>query len=142
MAAQTEPRKKDPYWWMHPAFRGEQAMQISDAGVMTEGIALKVQFENGERQAQTDANAMPAEGGPFEQLAKLLFKINNYCPGPVRGWYVVVCTQANEQWAVGQLRADANYPVQIFEDLTFPTEALAREKAQALKKQFPGVQLP
>lgn len=126
-------RERDHYWWMHPAFRGEQALQITDSGVMTESTMLWVKFADRDR-IEVDEHALPADGGAYETLAKLLFKMNNYRPGAVEGWYVVVCVETDKRWAVGQLRADASRPVQVFEDLIFDSEERARERAEVLKR--------
>lgn len=100
---------------------------------MPQETLLWVKFAE-RRESDDDENALPADGGPYATLAKLLFKMNNYRPGPVAGWYVVVCVEADQRWAVGQLRADARRPVQVFEDLILDTEAGARDRAQELRR--------
>ena len=104
---------------------------------MSESTMLWVKFA-ARRECGNDENALPADGGRYATLGKLLFKMNNYRPGAVEGWYVVVCVEADKRWAVGQLRADASRPVQVFEDLIFDTEAGARERAQNLRRSEPG----
>ena len=126
----------DHFWWVHPAFRAEQTLEIDDAGVMPEGSMLWRKF--GERHDEEDGKVLPADGGPYAILAKLLFKLNHCRPGPVESWYVVVCVEPGQRWAVGQLRADAARPVQVFEDLIFASEAEARDKAQAMRACEPG----
>ena len=126
-------RKRDHFWWMHPAFRGEQVLQVTDSGVMPEETLLWVKYAD-RCTSNDDENALPLEGGPHATLAKILFKMNNYRPGAVEGWYVVVCVEADQRWAVGQLRADTTRPVQVFEDLIFDTEVGARERAQELRR--------
>lgn len=123
--------RRNHFWWIHPAFRGEQTLEVNDAGVTPEGTILWRKF--GERHDHQDAKGLPADGGPYVNLAKILFKANHCRPGPVAGWYVVVCVEPNQRWAVGQLRADAARPVQVFEDLVFESESDARDKALALR---------
>ncbi|MEE2982509.1 MAG: hypothetical protein VX929_04325 [Pseudomonadota bacterium] len=127
---------RDHFWWVHPAFRAEQTLELGDAGVMPEGSMLWRKF--GERHDEEDRRGLPADGGPYAILAKLLFKLNHYRPGPVDGWYVVVCIESGQRWAVGQLRADAARPVQVFADLIFGSEAEAREKAQTMRAREPS----
>lgn len=132
------PGKQDHYWWLHPAFRGEQTLQVSDAAVIPPETLLWVDFSA--RYARpNDDTVLPANGGPHSTLAKLLFKMNNYRPGPVTGWYVVVCVEEDKRWAVGQLRADVTHPLQVFEDLVFDSEDEARERALNLRGSEPGV---
>ncbi len=76
--------------------------------------------------------------GEYQDLGKILFKHNGYRPGPVRGWYVIVCLKPDESYAVGQLRADAATPVQLFEDLIFGSEAEARSRAEQMRGNRPG----
>ena len=73
-------------------------------------------------------------------MARVLFKLNAYRPGPVKGWYIVVCIKPDFAWAVGQMRADAFHPIQVFSDLVFKTEEEARTKAEELRLKSPGIQ--
>lgn len=121
------PLARDEGWWLHPAFRGEQALPLdgSAAGHLPH------------RWVRSDAPPTPAEardddGGLYSDLAKLLYSLNGHRPGPVRGFYVVVEVEAG-RYAVGQLCADPATPVQLFEDLVFTNEAAARAKASALR---------
>ena len=126
-------RKKDPYWWMHPAFKGKQALALDDLAATAENAYRWIRFDD-----DTDDpidEGMPVGQGKFKEFAQLLFKMNDYKPGPVSNWYVVVCVEPEKRWAVGQLRADPITPVQIFEDLIFDSEAGARERAASLKSQ-------
>ena len=77
--------------------------------------------------------------GEHETLSKILFKHNGYRPGPVRGWYVIAALSDNAGFAVGQMRADAGCPVQLFSDLIFPTESAARGRAEQMRSNRPGV---
>jgi hypothetical protein len=84
-----------------------------------------------------DKGYLREDAGRHQTLAKILFKHNGYRPGPVRGWYVIVALDAN-RFAVGQMRADAFTPIQIFEDLVFPTEDEARLRAEQMRGNRPG----
>ncbi|MGR9090185.1 MAG: hypothetical protein ACU85U_06360 [Gammaproteobacteria bacterium] len=125
--------KKDPYWWVHPAFKGRQALKLDDLGVGTEDAFRWVSFEDQVAAPDRSADGIPIGLGKFKEFAQLLFKMNDCKPGPVTNWYVVVCVEAGKRWAVGQLCADPVTPVQIFEDLVFDSEAAARDRAVALK---------
>lgn len=85
-----------------------------------------------------DKGYLREDQGDFETLGKILFKHNGYRPGPVRGWYVIVALADDGGFAVGQMRADAGCPVQLFSDLIFPTENAARERAEQLRSNRPG----
>ena len=126
-------RKKDPYWWMHPAFKGRQALALDDLTATAENAYLWTRFEQSLDQSNPGDKGMPIGQGKFKEFAQLLFKMNDYKPGPVNNWYVVVCVEPEKRWAVGQLRADPITPVQIFEDLVFDSEDGARERAASLK---------
>ena len=126
-------RRKDPYWWMHPAFKGSQALALDDLEATANNAYVWIESTTQNRTEAND-NGIPVGQGKFKEFAQLLFKINDYKPGPVKDWYVVVCTERERRWAVGQLRADPDTPVQIFSDLVFESEDAARDAAQALKK--------
>lgn len=126
-------RKKDPYWWMHPAFKGRQALALDDLTATAENAYLWTRFEQSLEQSNPGDKGMPIGQGKFKEFAQLLFKMNDYKPGPVKNWYVVVCVEEDRKWAVGQLRADPVTPVQIFEDLMFDEEEKARDFAASLK---------
>lgn len=85
-----------------------------------------------------DQGYLREDHGDFETLGKILFKHNGYRPGPVRGWYVIVALADGEGFAVGQMRADAGCPVQLFSDLIFSTEEAARIRADQLRSNRPG----
>lgn len=84
-----------------------------------------------------DPGYLREDQGEHQTLARILFKHNGYRPGPVRGWYIVVELGAGG-YAVGQMRADAFTPVQLFEDLVFGTEDAARARAEQLRGNRPG----
>ncbi len=77
--------------------------------------------------------------GDYQDLGRILAKHNGYRPGPVRGWYVIVALADGAGFVVGQMRADAGCPVQLFSDLVFPTEAAARQRAEQMRSNRPGV---
>ena len=70
-----------------------------------------------------------------DDLSKCLFTLNNRHYGPIVGAYVVVCTEAGEQWCVGQLNADRAKPVILFEDKVFSNPEDAQLEAQNIKLQ-------
>lgn len=127
------PQKKDPYWWMHPAYRGEQALDMETLDAMAEGGYVWVEYGDATAAEPDDGDAMPAAQGYFAEFAQLLYKVNGFRHGPVENWYVVVCVEPARRWAVGQLRADPVTPVQLFEDLVFDSEAAARSRAEELR---------
>jgi hypothetical protein len=125
------PQKKDPYWWMHPAYRGHEVLDMDTLNAMPQG---------GYTWKRHDAAAQGADGdgaqhrdGHFAQFAQLLYKANGSRHGPVKSWYVIVCVEPGRLWAVGQLRADPVTPVQVFEDLVFDSEDAARARAEELR---------
>jgi hypothetical protein len=70
-----------------------------------------------------------------DDLSKCLFTLNNRRYGPIAGAYVVVCTKADEQWCVGQLNADREKPVILFEDKVFSNPEEAQKEAEIIKLQ-------
>lgn len=120
------PLKRDAIWWLHPAYRGQQTLPLdSAAGTMPY------------RWVRSDAPPVRAEAiveddSPYADLAQVLYRLNGCRPGPVRGFYVIVGVEPG-RYAVGQLCANPAVPVQLFEDLVFPSEADARAKAAALR---------
>ena len=99
------PLKRDETWWLHPAYRGEQALSLtSEAGAMPH------------RWVRSDAPQMRVEAGvedgAYADLAKVLYRLNGARPGPVRGFYVIVAIEPG-RYAVGQLCADPAAPVQL-----------------------------
>lgn len=136
---QAARRKKDPYWWMHPAFKGRQALALEDLSATADDAFMWTKFDDSLTDPDSVAsdaieNGIPIGQGKFKEFAQLLFKMNDCRPGPVKNWYVVVCIEENARWAVGQLRADPITPVQIFEDLIFDEEDKARDFAASLKR--------
>jgi hypothetical protein len=127
------PQKKDPYWWMHPAYRGEQALDIDTLNAMPDGAYKWTQYSDEAEIDALDEDLMNHPEGYFAEFAHLLYKVNQFRPGPVENWYVIVCVEQDKRWAVGQLRADPVTPVQVFDNLIYDSEDGARERAQALR---------
>lgn len=123
-------QKKDPYWWMHPAYRGQQSLDMGTLDAMPAGGYKWTSFDVEETP---DPKLMEQKNGYFSEFAQLLYKVNGFRAGPVKDWYVIICVEPESSWAVGQLRADPVTPVQIFDDLIFKSESAAREKAEALR---------
>lgn len=125
-------QKKDHFWWVHPVYRGKQSMDLSHSG-LPKGSYKWIKFFDFEASTPDSEPGIPDGEGDFGDLAQTLFKLNNYKPGPMEGWYVVICLEPGEAWAVGQMRADSISPVQIFEDLVYDNEEDARCQAESLK---------
>jgi len=126
-------QKKDPYWWMHPAYRGEQALDMGTLDAMPKGGYKWVAHSSEKVDQSGGGAAMQPANGYFSDFAQLLYKMNGFRPGPVENWYVIICVEPARRWAVGQLRADPVTPIQVFDDLIFDSEQAAREKAEALR---------
>lgn len=127
------PQKKDPYWWMHPAYRGEQALDMATLDAMPDGGYQWVAYSDESTVEPDEGSAMQAVDGYFTEFAQLLYKMNGFRPGPVENWYVIVCVEPSVRWAVGQLRADPVTPVQVFDNLIFDSEDAARTRAEELR---------
>ena len=124
----------------HAALDARPSLDLHDIPNLPLGSYAWVHSEDPRFQfGAPDRGAVSPGRGNYEDLAKILFKFNGYRPGPVRGWYVIVCTDAGRGWAVGQLCADAFTPVQVFEDMVFPSEAEARARARSLRSNNPGL---
>ena len=74
----------------------------------------------------------------LSDLAEVLFALNNHRHGPIAGFYVVVCTKAEEEWCVGQLCADREKPLMLFEDKLYDSPAAAQAAAERLKAANPA----
>lgn len=126
-AAAAPPR--DETWWLHPAYRGRQALPLGNDGV----AALPHRWVDS--KAPPVATDTPIDtASPYADLARILYRLNGARPGPVRGFYVIVTVEKG-RYAVGQLCADPVTPVQLFEDLVFPREDAARECAARLRAE-------
>lgn len=67
------------------------------------------------------------------ELAKVLFVMNGWKPGPIPNSYMVLCTRPGEEWCVGQLWADQERPFRLFEDMRFSSPERAQAAAEELK---------
>ncbi len=137
-------KHKDEFWWIHPAYRARQSLSLASADTLPEGSHMWVRSDADIADPEGETGAcMPVGQGDYADFAKVLYKLNGYRPGPVKGWYVVVCVKTGTAWAVGQLRADTKHPLQLFSDLVFETEDEARDKAAELRVANPGaIRLP
>ena len=123
----------------HPALTAKPAPDQREIPNLPRGSYVWVHSEDANFHFRSpDRCAIPAAGGDYQDLAKLLFKLNGYRPGPVRGWYVVVCTDTDRNWVIGQLCASAFTPVQVFEDMVYSSEAEARARAISLRSNDSG----
>ena len=71
----------------------------------------------------------------LNDLAECLFVLNNRHYGPIAGAYMVVCTQADKKWCVGQLNADRKKPILLFEDKVYSSPELAQQEALRIKEE-------
>ena len=126
-------RKKDPYWWLHPAYRGEQSLDMATLDAMPEGVYKWVPYCDEISECDDIATNGDLTGGYFADFAQLLYKMNGFRLGPVENSYVIICLESSKRWAVGQLRADPVTPVQVFNNLIFDNESSARAQAEALR---------
>jgi hypothetical protein len=133
-------RVEDKGCGVHTALTARQSLDPREILDLPSGSYAWVHSEDSRSQfGSPDRGAIPQGQGDYEDLAKLLFKLNGYRPGPVCGWYVIARTDAGRGWAVGQLCANAFTPVQVFEDMIYPTEAEARARATSLRSNNPGL---
>lgn len=124
------PQKRDEHWWLHPAYRGEQALPLS--------ASLPHRWVSAASPAPR-VEAVLEDDSPYADLAQVLYRLNGCRPGPVRGFYVVVAVEPG-RYAVGQLCADPALPVQLFEEHVYADEATARAAATALRAGDPVAQ--
>ena len=78
----------------------------------------------------------------LSDLAEVLFALNNHQHGPIPGFYVVVCTKADSEWCVGQLCADREKPLLLFEDKLYDSPETAQAAAERLKAAQPAAVQP
>ena len=76
----------------------------------------------------------PLDADRMNTLGECLFTLNNRRFGPIPGAYVVVCVEAGKRWCVGQLSADRERPVVMFDEMMFDDPALAQSAAEALRE--------
>ena len=77
------PQKKDPYWWMHPAYRGEQALDMATLDAMPQGGYQWVAYSDESATKPDDGSAMQRADGYFADFAQLLYKMSGFRPYPV-----------------------------------------------------------
>ena len=134
-----ETRNKDEFWWIHPNLRGKAALNPGDLpGIPYDSYVWVDSSGDSEPEDASKQRALPPGEGNYAELAKVLYKLNSYRPGPVNGWYIVVCIEPDHAWAVGQMMADSFNPIRVFSDLVFKTEKEARIKAEKLRTQKKG----
>jgi hypothetical protein len=128
------PLKRDETWWLHPALRGRQSLPTDAAagGMPHRWVHSSASAAREETNVDDDS--------PHADFAKILYRLNGSRPGPVRGFYVIVGVEPG-RYAVGQLCADPHFPVQLFEDLVFPTEEQARDTAAAMRAASPPLSI-
>ena len=91
----SEPRKKDEFWWIHPNLRGKGALHPGDLPGIPYDSHVWVEYSGeSEQEEYTSERGIPFGEGNYTELAKVLFKLNAYRPGPVKGWYIVVTTES------------------------------------------------
>lgn len=89
-----ETRKKDEFWWIHPNLRGKAALNPGDLPGIPYDSYVWVDFlGDSEPEDASKQRALPPGEGNYAELAKVLYKLNSYRPGPVKGWYIVVCIE-------------------------------------------------
>ena len=129
-------QKKDELWWIHPKFKAKQTFNTSDINLLDKSSYIITKFKS--KNNVSEDSVFPVGQGKYADFAKVLYKMNGYKTGPVKGWYVVICLEKKKKWAVAQLRADPIRPVQIYSDLTYKNEKSATNKAAALRISDPG----
>ena len=129
-------KKKDELWWIHPKFKAKQTFNTSDINLLDKESYIITKFKN--KKDAGENSVFPVGQGKYSDFAKVLYKMNGYKTGPVKGWYVVICLENKKKWAVAQLRADPIRPVQIYSDLTYKNEKKATNKAASLRISDPG----
>jgi len=103
-------------------------------------------------------NMMPTHGepaSPLEQallggldreklsdLAEVLFALNNHRHGQIPGFYVVVSAEAEKKWCVGQLCADREKPLMLFDGELYDSPDAAQAAAERLKAADPPADQP
>jgi hypothetical protein len=120
------PLARDETWWLHPAYRGTQPLPLdAQSGALPHRWVRSDAVPSG-------SEAIADGASPHTELAQVLYRLNGSRPGPVRGFYVIVCVTEG-RYAVGQLCADPEVPLLLFEDLVYTSEASARARAAALR---------
>ncbi len=71
------------------------------------------------------------------EFAQVLFQLNGFRRGPVKGYYVVVETKPGAEWQVGQLCADPDAPLRIVDERSFDNSDAALKVAEGLRAADP-----
>ena len=71
----------------------------------------------------------------LSDLAEVLFAFNNYRVGPMPGFYVAVEVDAGRQWCVGQLCADRQKPLKLFDKKLYKTARGAQRAAERMRAE-------
>ena len=96
----------------------------------------------GKNQMPTSAHDMSAmEGrllseldlGKLNDLAEVLFALNNYRVGPIPGFYVAIEVTPAQEWCVGQLCADRVKPLKIFDKRIYKKPDTAQRAAERMR---------
>lgn len=66
----------------------------------------------------------------LSDLAEVLFAFNNYRVGPMPGFYVAVEVEEGRAWCVGQLCADREKPLKLFDRKLYKTARGAQRAAE------------
>jgi hypothetical protein len=69
----------------------------------------------------------------LNDLAEVLFALNNYRLGPVPGFYVAVELSPGTQWCVGQLSADRAKPLRVVGKRIYKKAASAQRAAERMR---------
>ena len=69
----------------------------------------------------------------LSELAEVLFAFNNYQIGPMPGFYVAVEVEAGSRWCVGQLCADREKPLKLFDKKVYKTARGAQKAAEKMR---------
>ncbi|MFT4562030.1 MAG: hypothetical protein ACI9BW_001773 [Gammaproteobacteria bacterium] len=87
-------------------------------------------IESNELEAQL-LNGLDLE--KLNDLAEVLFALNNYRLGPVPGFYVAVEVSPGTEWCVGQLSADRAKPLRIASKRIYKKAASAQRAAERMR---------
>lgn len=69
----------------------------------------------------------------LSDLSEVLFAFNNYRVGPMPGFYVAVEVEPGSRWCVGQLCADREKPLKLFERRLYKTARGAQKAAERMR---------
>jgi hypothetical protein len=69
----------------------------------------------------------------LSDLAEVLYAFNNYRVGPMPGFFVAVEVTPGEAWCVGQLCADREKPLKLFDKKIYKTARGAQKAAERMR---------